>query len=141
MSTDPLFHIQPTSYGGRGIFATQRTPQGTLIHTCHEPYASIIYRDFRKEVCGNCFKYAFDEGRNTWNVRLDAQPGSGVWFCGIGCRDSWQREQNVDGLLGLMSVTIDRTFQRMKDPRRVGVVATQSTPLRSEDINAEALDL
>lgn len=120
--TTELCTIRPTPYG-RGVFACRPIPAGTLIHSCLEPYASVIYREFRKEVCGYCFKYAFDEGTNTWNVRLEEGvkiggegnvPSAGVWFCCVECRAKWAQEVNVDGLLVYANIAVAKAMKRMK---------------------------
>ncbi|KAK0440285.1 hypothetical protein EV421DRAFT_1962152 [Armillaria borealis] len=66
-----LLHIKDTTYGGRGLFATTSVLKNALVHACSSPYASVIYRVFRKEVCGHCFSDAFDSNRNAWNIRCD----------------------------------------------------------------------
>ncbi|KAJ7097616.1 hypothetical protein C8R44DRAFT_843609 [Mycena epipterygia] len=108
---DPLFRREATWYGGRGLFATAPIAQGTLLHTCPAPYASVIYRVFRKEVCGHCFAYAFDAGRNAWNVKLAA--GSGIWFCSEGCRDEWAHDENVGKLVGALNAAVDKLAKAM----------------------------
>ncbi|KAK0194093.1 hypothetical protein F5146DRAFT_1034215 [Armillaria mellea] len=103
-----LLHIKETAYGGRGLFATTSIPKNAFIYTCSSPYASVIYRVFRKEVCGHCFSYAFDSNRNAWNIRRD---GAGVWFCSVECRDAWQ---DGDGLLGKIHAAVDRLTRSLK---------------------------
>jgi hypothetical protein len=109
------FCMKTTSYGGRGLFATKSIPKDTLLIAC-DPHASVIYRKFRKEVCGYCFAYAFDSHRNSWNVKLDSQTSNGVWFCSEECRDAWSVEQDVQGLQGLVNSAIDKLAKRMKKP-------------------------
>lgn len=133
---EPLCHLQATPYGGRGLFSTQHIPTGTLVHTCEAPYATVIYRIFRKEVCGYCFAYAFDAGKNAWNVKYDALPGNGVWFCREDCRDAWNQHQNVHGILAQLNIIVDKTSKRMKEPKVMGILAE----LRPEDITLETLD-
>ncbi|KAK9366471.1 hypothetical protein V1509DRAFT_629540 [Lipomyces kononenkoae] len=86
-----MFAIRPTSYGGRGCFATSEIPRGTLVHIATTPFTSVIFRDFRKEVCAYCF--AYDLGR-TWKVRLRGPETAGLWFCGEECRDRWVKEED-----------------------------------------------
>jgi hypothetical protein len=107
------FCLKTTSYGGRGLFAIEPIPKDTLLISC-DPHVSVIYRKFRKEVCGYCFAYAFDSHRNSWNVKLDSQTSNGVWFCTEECRDAWVVEQDVEGLQGLMNAAIDKLAKRMK---------------------------
>ncbi|KAF8655003.1 hypothetical protein AX16_003307 [Volvariella volvacea WC 439] len=141
---EPFCAVLPTSYGGRGVFATQKIPKGTAVHTCPGPFASVIYRVFRREVCAQCFLYAFDVGRNTWNVKNDSQPGSGVWFCGEECRDAWIREENFDGLVGEINIVVDKAMKRMKveesSEEVVQGIADNIVNWRLEDITAEVID-
>lgn len=113
MAVEPPFRLQTTSYGGRGLFTTQCIPKDTLLHVCRSPYASVIYHAFRKEVCAQCFAYAFDISRNTWNIKTD-DAGDGVWFCGEECRNIWMKDQNVGGLLGSMNAVIEKVAKTMK---------------------------
>ncbi|KAI5886601.1 SET domain-containing protein [Schizophyllum commune H4-8] len=91
-SVEP-FEPRVTSYGGRGLFATKPISAGTLLRTCPAPYASAIYAPFRKEVCAHCFAYAFDAGKNAWNVKHDASPASR--FCSVECMQSWAGEHDL----------------------------------------------
>ncbi|KAJ6598228.1 hypothetical protein DFH09DRAFT_1022536 [Mycena vulgaris] len=130
------FHRQDTWYGGRGLFATKPIPKGTLLHTCPAPYASVIYRVFRKEVCGHCFGYAFDARRNAWNVKLEA--GSGIWFCNEACRDDWIRDENVGQLVGAMNAAVDKLAKSM-DKRAAGQIVPPELLVAA--VTQESIDL
>ena len=86
-----FYDIQPTAYGGRGAFARSFIPKGTLILSCPGPYASVIFRRFKREVCAWCFAYAFESGKRKWSVKLDEvdRNGAGAWFCSGSCRETW----------------------------------------------------
>ncbi|KAF9456320.1 hypothetical protein BDZ94DRAFT_404956 [Collybia nuda] len=137
---DTVFCLRTTSYGGRGLFSTARILKDTLLISCDAPYATVIYRKFRKEVCAHCFAYAFDVRKNTWNVKLDGQAGNGVWFCKEECRDAWVIEQNVGGLQGLMNAAVDKAAKCMKKPKGAPTPAFIDH-LRPEDITHEVHDL
>ncbi|KAF5368345.1 hypothetical protein D9758_002427 [Tetrapyrgos nigripes] len=111
--TSQYFEKKKTFYGGRGLFATKSIPANTLIHTALSPYASVIYREYRKEVCAYCFAYAFESNRNAWNIRHEKE-GSGVWFCSNECKDLWEREENVEGMVIQMNISIDQMDRRLK---------------------------
>ncbi|KIK57318.1 hypothetical protein GYMLUDRAFT_172774, partial [Collybiopsis luxurians FD-317 M1] len=66
---NPFLIQKSTPYGGRGLFATHFIPKDTLLHTSSSPFASVIYRKYRKEVCADCFAYSFESNRNTWNIK------------------------------------------------------------------------
>ena len=86
-----FYDIQPTAYGGRGAFARSFIPKGTLILSCPGPYASVIFKKFKREVCAWCFAYAFESGKRKWSVKLDQvdRNGAGAWFCSGSCRETW----------------------------------------------------
>ena len=86
-----FYDIQPTAYGGRGAFARSFIPKGTLILSCPGPYASVIFRKFKREVCAWCFAYAFESGKRKWSVKLDQvdRNAAGAWFCSGSCRETW----------------------------------------------------
>ncbi|KAK9470966.1 uncharacterized protein V1510DRAFT_421624 [Dipodascopsis tothii] len=91
-----MFEVRPTPYGGRGCYATTEIPAGTRLHVSTAPFTSVIFREFRKEVCANCFKY--DMGRTTWKVRIERLTHSaGLLFCTDACRDSWITREDRDG--------------------------------------------
>ncbi|KAJ7779214.1 hypothetical protein B0H16DRAFT_1300382 [Mycena metata] len=130
------FRRQSTWYGGRGLFAVQDIPKGTLLHHCSSPYASVIYRVFRKEVCGLCFAYAFDARRNTWSVKLEA--GSGIWFCSESCRDDWVRNENVGQLFGVINNAVDKLAKSMdkrSDANHTIYPALPVSPITQETID------
>ena len=74
-----FYDIQPTAYGGRGAFARSLIPKGTLILSCPGPYASVIFRRFKREVCAWCFAYAFESGKRKWSVKLDEVDRNDCW--------------------------------------------------------------
>ncbi|KAG6864704.1 hypothetical protein C0991_007776 [Blastosporella zonata] len=135
---NPPFSLRTTPYGGRGLFATEPIPKETLLITCKSPYATVILKKFRKEVCGYCFAYAFEARRNTWNVKLD-EGNVGVWFCKGECRDAWSIEQNVEGLQGLMNASIEKLLKAMKEPKSRTPLPVES--MRPEDITLQVHDL
>ncbi|KAF7303843.1 Protein lysine methyltransferase [Mycena indigotica] len=117
-----FFVLAPTSYGGRGVFASQSIPKDTLVHTCPAPYASVIYREFRKEVCAQCFDYSFDARRNAWNIRLD-----GFYFCSDGCLDDWKRENPRELIADVVSA-IDRLTKSMVKGKSKSNLSDFATP-------------
>ena len=100
---NPLYDIQPTAYGGRGAFARSFIPKGNLVLSCSGPYASVIFKSFKREVCAWCFAYAFESGKRKWSVKLDEvdSNGAGAWFCSESCRETWITDYQVgDGGIG-----------------------------------------
>ncbi|KAF9474644.1 hypothetical protein BDN70DRAFT_884572 [Pholiota conissans] len=112
-----LYDILPTSYGGRGAYARQTIPEGTLVLSCAAPYVHVIFWKFRREVCAWCFEYAFESGKNKWSVRLAEGAhgeGSGAWFCSQECRDAYLCEHQVfEGQSGNWRAEINASFAKL----------------------------
>ncbi|KAF8622301.1 hypothetical protein AX15_007112 [Amanita polypyramis BW_CC] len=122
MSTDlveQLYTIRKTPYGGRGAFAQTLIKAGTCIQRCPTPYAYVIARKFRKEVCAWCFKYAFEHGRSTWGWKyavtdfgVAPTPGGRTKSKGAGglkeCRSNWCLEMDVGGLHAALNTTLEK---------------------------------
>ena len=70
----PLLTLRHNEYSGYGVFATEDVKTGSQVLDSGCPALYVVYRAFRKEVCGYCFKY--ENGRN-WKVRLDENGGGG----------------------------------------------------------------
>jgi hypothetical protein len=81
-----IFAVRETAESGRGVYATQFIPEGTLLFETAEIAASVIYREYWKEVCAQCFLY--DRGRN-WRIR-DAK--AGLAFCSEECQAIWKND-------------------------------------------------
>ncbi|KAJ8689945.1 Histone-lysine N-methyltransferase set-6 [Pleurotus ostreatus] len=112
------YEQKATPYGGRGLFATKGLSSGTVILTCNEPYAWVIYKKFRKEVCAECFLYVRDDivaqkaRRLAWKIRPSNSSGAigeGVWFCSEKCRDEW----GTVGCYSSEAVAIQRAIDRL----------------------------
>ncbi|KAG1799194.1 uncharacterized protein BJ212DRAFT_1218417, partial [Suillus subaureus] len=58
-----------TPHGGRSLFAFQPIAQGTKIFAREVPFAHVIYKDYRREVCAQCFAYAASTSRSIGDSR------------------------------------------------------------------------
>ncbi|KAF9269798.1 SET domain-containing protein [Marasmius fiardii PR-910] len=139
-----IYEIRGTPYGGRGAFAIQSISKGNLVHTSYGPYASVIYRNYRKEVCAQCFAYAFDNKRSTWNVKTEGI--TGFWFCSEDCRKVWEEGGQVWGgvnLVAQMQASIDKLDKSLKKSKGLRTTSlVNSQPVSGScTITQEALDL
>lgn len=82
------FKVQQTPNAGRAVFATRRIASATVLLRTDNLSASVIFRDYRKEVCAQCF--AYDRGVE-WKIRHPA----GLVFCTEACRDVWRRSTDA----------------------------------------------
>lgn len=57
-SPDPtLFQVKETPGAGRGVFATQAVSCGTTVHVAADLTAHVLLREYRGEICWQCFAY------------------------------------------------------------------------------------
>lgn len=75
----PLFVVKETPGAGRGAFATQDLPAGTIIYTANDLTAHVLCREYRGEVCWECF--AYNHGKKL-PIR---DPAHGFAFCSLAC--------------------------------------------------------
>ena len=85
-----LLQVRDDPQSGRGAYARKRIPKDTLLLEVDHPYASVIYKPFKKEVCAWCF--AYDRGKK-WKVNVQVPAGSAkdqpislAYFCGEECK-------------------------------------------------------
>src|SRR4051812_36934308 len=60
--TSSLFEIPHTPTAGRAVFASRDIPKHTLIWRSDDLTLSVLLREYRREVCGQCFGY--EHGRD-----------------------------------------------------------------------------
>ncbi len=168
MTTGQLCTVRPTPYGGRGVYAQAYIKAGTCIQQCPAPYAYVIARKFRKEVCAWCFKYAFEHGKNTWGWKYDAmacdatahfqdegtekqgfrRPDhkgkvtgpkyAGVSFCSSECRSNWCFEMDSGGLYAALGSTAEKLAVSDKE-RRTADVSSSAVPSVTDEADGIAL--
>ncbi|KAG9313777.1 hypothetical protein JVU11DRAFT_6137 [Chiua virens] len=102
-----FFRIRTTSYGGRSLFAICDIEPGTLIHSSKSPFAHVIYKDYRKEVCAQCFTYSASDQApptvglsRTWNIKWSREGATTAWFCSDVCKDIWECDEMLKEQLG-----------------------------------------
>ena len=93
--THPLINLRTTPHGGRSCFSARSIAQGIQILACEAPFAHAIYKDYRREVCAQCFAYAAStsrsmDDRRTWSIRSSRKGAESVWFCTDDCRIVWE---------------------------------------------------
>ncbi|KZM25823.1 SET (Su(var)3-9, Enhancer-of-zeste, Trithorax) domain [Ascochyta rabiei] len=90
--TTPLFEIRNTPTAGRAVFATQSIPRGGLVWRSDDLTLSVLLREYRREVCGQCFEY--EDGRDL-SVRDQIV---GFAFCSKECQEMWRQWNEEAGV-------------------------------------------
>jgi hypothetical protein len=98
----PLLRLRTSPLTGRSLSAAKAIPAHTLVQVVSRPFASVILKPFRKEVCAWCF--AYDRGRR-WKV---SHTESGFRFCQEGCKEAWEEEMGEVGLEALETLASAR---------------------------------
>ena len=95
--TSPVsFEIRSTPSSGRAVFATRNIPAHSIICSFSDLTVSALFRNYRREVCGQCFSYA--QGRDLPVRDLSV----GFAFCCEVCREKWRDD---DGEVGVQAWT------------------------------------
>jgi hypothetical protein len=113
--TSPYFTLLETPLGGRSLFATRPIPANTLVHISAGPFASVVFREFRKEVCAWCFAY---DGWRGLRCKIDDKESGGNGgerFCGETCRELWSQDgMRGGGIRDKVFKAIDAAIRKMK---------------------------
>lgn len=87
-----LFSIREAPGAGRGVFAKQDIAKGTVVYVADDLSAHVLFREYRNEVCWQCFWY--DRGRKL-PIR---DPDHGLTFCSERCQTEWGGRHDLDCL-------------------------------------------
>ncbi|KAH8836086.1 hypothetical protein DL96DRAFT_1576647, partial [Flagelloscypha sp. PMI_526] len=124
-----MTEIRTNAVSGRGVYAIDRIPKDSQIDpptrdkllpspvSSSTPFAYVILRKFRKEVCGWCFAYSWDTGQNKWNVRRDDLKG--IWFCSDDCLSNWIEEYRISANNTVVNIleTFEKTYTMKPTPK------------------------
>jgi len=83
-ASSSLFEVRRTPTAGRAVFATRYILEGSVIWRSDDLSLSVIHREHRREVCGQCFGY---ENSRDLEVR---DKSVGFAFCTEECRQTWR---------------------------------------------------
>jgi len=90
--------VQNIEGAGRGVTATRVIPKDITVLHSEPPAAHVIFREYRKEVCAQCFHY--DRGRA---LLIRHQP-TGKVFCTAECQQVWLETEGGLGLKAWQTV-------------------------------------
>ena len=106
----PFFVVQETPHAGRGAFSSRAIPSGTDLFECDSPSVNVVYKPFKKEVCGWCFRYEGGRKMKVAHMSNESANGTGgiglAWFCSEICRSWWKARLGDAGIAALSTVTV-----------------------------------
>ncbi|KIO11437.1 hypothetical protein M404DRAFT_13470 [Pisolithus tinctorius Marx 270] len=151
MLTGPNFEsdyveLRTTQYGGRSLFAARDIPAGTRVHSSPGPFAHVIYKDYRREVCAQCFAYAASDSvpvkavqSRVWSIKCNPEglQASAAWFCSEDCKKTWEKDET-----GPLQLQLDAALTKaLVASRRKGSKSTNTPSFGSaDDLTQDAID-
>lgn len=88
--TIPSISVLETPSSGRGVFTSALIPANTLLLRADDLAVYTINREYRKEVCAQCF--AYDRGVS-WKLR-DTRNTTGAVWCSADCESAWRESHD-----------------------------------------------
>lgn len=85
-----LFTLKETANSGRGAFPTTPLAKGTPLLSTDIISAHVINREYRKEVCAQCFGYERSRTLKTRDTKV------GMFFCSVDCQLAWRAEKSPE---------------------------------------------
>jgi hypothetical protein len=98
LPTSALFEVRQTPSAGRAVFALQDIPADTLLWRANDLSLCVLLREYRREVCAQCFSY--DSGRDL-AIR---DRTLGFVFCSAACQATWTAELGATGIAAWTAV-------------------------------------
>jgi hypothetical protein len=123
--TSSLFEVRHTPTAGRAVFATQDITEGALVWKSEDLTLSVLLREYRREVCGQCFGYEYGRDLDIRDKTL------GFAFCSTACQDKW-REEN--GEIGVQAWTAVETLVRKRGKEDSNMVEVDLPRPKSKEI-------
>ncbi|KIJ63604.1 hypothetical protein HYDPIDRAFT_113081 [Hydnomerulius pinastri MD-312] len=127
-----LVELRTTADGGRSLFAIRDLESSTRIHSSQAPFAHVIYKDYRREVCMQCFAYSASDhapqnigGSRTWSVKWSREGAATAWFCSEACKEIWERDKtssllmDVDAILNKGQVATRKKFKSSAEEEKI----------------------
>ncbi len=88
----PWFEIRHTPNAGRAVFAKQHIPKNTLLWQSDDLTLSVLLREYRREVCAQCFDYQYSRDLEIRDKTV------GFAFCSTSCQNRWKEEHGEIGV-------------------------------------------
>lgn len=146
-----LLYIKTDVHTGRTYHATDDIPVGSTVLRASTPYTYTIWKQFRNEVCAECWRY--EGGRRTFLKQRDdigvtnsagganrmirngtrvETIGAGLWFCDEGCQGAWIARE------GMETITLFRVLEEARRKKEEG--KKKPNPMEAAQITADIVD-
>lgn len=145
--SDGYVELRTTPHGGRSLFAARDIPLGTRIHASPAPFAHVIYKDYRREVCAQCFAYSASDlappevnRSRVWSIKWSPEgpAASAAWFCSEDCRKAWEKDGTGSLQVQLDAILIKAQVASRRKGKLVDVISPSIDP--KEEITQEVID-
>ncbi|THH32393.1 hypothetical protein EUX98_g1816 [Antrodiella citrinella] len=115
VSSSSFLEIRTTPQAGRSYYSTTALAENTRVLDISTPYTYTIYKQFRNEVCSECFKY--DGGRRNFLTCREHSETAGLSFCVALCRDTWLAREGSEAveMLTRLEGTRKKGKQKLED--------------------------
>lgn len=139
LSLQSPFQILVSPFAGRTYHSTRALLKGECILDVSTPYACTIYKQFRSEVCAECWKY--DGGRRTFLTSREFGETAGLMFCDDRCKQHWLSREGEE--MVVLLVELEGARRRKANGRDDTRAPERSTTVREikEEHISQAWDL
>lgn len=111
--------VRTNKFSGRSYYSTCALSANEVLLDIDTPYSDTIYKQFRTEVCAECFDY--QSGRRAFLTCREYSEDAGLSFCNTGCRDSWIRREGVELVDLLTKLETRRVKKKGKEVETEGL--------------------
>jgi len=141
-SPSASLEIRTTPHAGRSYYSTTALTENTSVLDISTPYTYTIYKQFRNEVCSECFRY--DRGRRNFLTCREHGETAGLSFCDASCRDTWLVREGPEAVAMLARLEGARRKGEQKEDaeRQPDTVGTEENIERGwEEIRRQERDV
>ncbi|KAI0788833.1 hypothetical protein C8Q75DRAFT_768136 [Abortiporus biennis] len=131
-SFPPSLEIRTTFGAGRSYHSTRSCPSDACILDISTPYSYTIYKQFRNEVCSECFRY--DSGRRTFITQRQHGEDAGLHFCDDKCQAAWLDREGPEAIQMLRILEESRRRKPEKEAQSQGELTSPKPDITDSQI-------
>ncbi|KAF2010637.1 SET domain-containing protein [Aaosphaeria arxii CBS 175.79] len=125
--TSDIFEVRETPSAGRAVFSKCDIPADTVVWRPTDLSLSVVLREYRREVCGQCFVYDYGNDLPVRNKEV------GFAFCSERCQAIFSDEQ---GPIGIEAWTAAEKLIKGRSKEDADMVELDQPRPKTEDITS-----